>query len=107
VKYRLEARGVTADPGAETVVPHSLDFTYKTTSSQATTQSLAVSVLDLVATRAGQSPGSAIAQTVELARRAEQLGYRRYWVAEHHSMVLISANRYESPIAPSREAVHP
>jgi len=28
----------------------------------------------------------AIARSVELARRVEQLGYKRYWVAEHHSI---------------------
>ena len=53
---------------------------------QATAQSLVVSVLDLVATRAGEPVGSAIARSVELARRVEQLGYRRYWVAEHHAI---------------------
>jgi alkanesulfonate monooxygenase SsuD/methylene tetrahydromethanopterin reductase-like flavin-dependent oxidoreductase (luciferase family) len=47
---------------------------------------LPVSVLDLVARRAGEPTGSAIAQTVELARHVEQLGYKRYWVAEHHSI---------------------
>jgi Luciferase-like monooxygenase len=75
-----------ADAGAEMVVPHNLGLAGKTTALQATTQSLAVSVLDLVATRAGESAGSAIAQTVELARHVEQLGYKRYWVAEHHSI---------------------
>jgi hypothetical protein len=60
-----------ADAGAEMVVPHSLGLTCKTTTVQATTQSLAVSVLDLVATRAGEAPGSAIARSVELARRVE------------------------------------
>ena len=43
-------------------------------------------MLDLVATRAGEPAGSAIAQTVELGRHVEQLGYKRYWVAEHHSI---------------------
>ena len=47
---------------------------------------LAVSVLDLVAMRANEGPGSAIARSVELARHVEQLGYRRYWLAEHHSI---------------------
>jgi len=86
VKYRLEATRVTADADAEMVVSHSLDLTCKTTSLQATAQSLAVSVLDLVATRAGEAPGSAIARSVELARHAEQLEYKRYWVAEHHAI---------------------
>jgi luciferase family oxidoreductase group 1 len=43
-------------------------------------------VLDLVATRAGEPAASAIARSVELARHVEQLGYKRYWVAEHHSI---------------------
>src|ERR1700730_17995446 len=55
-------------------------------SRQATSQSLPMSILDLIPTRAGEPAGSAIAQTVELARHVEQLGYKRYWVAEHHSI---------------------
>jgi len=47
---------------------------------------LAVSVLDLVGLRAGESAGSAIARSVDLARSAEQFGYTRYWLAEHHSI---------------------
>src|ERR1700742_4807911 len=47
---------------------------------------LAVSVLDLVGMRPGEGAGSAIARSVELAKHVEQLGYRRYWLAEHHSI---------------------
>jgi luciferase family oxidoreductase group 1 len=47
---------------------------------------LAVSVLDLVGMRAGESAGSAIARSVELAQHVEKLGYKRYWLAEHHSI---------------------
>ncbi len=47
---------------------------------------LPVSVLDLVGMRAGESAGSAIARSVELAQHVEQLGYKRYWLAEHHSI---------------------
>ncbi len=36
--------------------------------------------------RAGESAGSAIARSVDLAQHVEQLGYRRYWLAEHHSI---------------------
>jgi luciferase family oxidoreductase group 1 len=56
------------------------------TMAQATTQGLAVSVLDLVAMRAGEPPAAAIARSVDLARHVELLGYKRYWVAEHHSI---------------------
>ena len=55
-------------------------------SSKATSQSLPISVLDLIPTRAGEPATSAIARSVDLARHAEQLGYKRYWVAEHHSI---------------------
>jgi luciferase family oxidoreductase group 1 len=47
---------------------------------------LAVSVLDLVGVRAGESAGSAIARSADLARHVEKLGYKRYWLAEHHSI---------------------
>jgi luciferase family oxidoreductase group 1 len=47
---------------------------------------LAVSVLDLVGMRAGEPVGSAIARSVDLAQHVEQLGYKRYWLAEHHSI---------------------
>ena len=47
---------------------------------------LAVSVLDLVGMRAEESAGSAIARSVDLAQHVEKLGYKRYWLAEHHSI---------------------
>jgi luciferase family oxidoreductase group 1 len=47
---------------------------------------LAFSVLDLVGMRAGEPAGSAIARSVNLAQHVEQLGYKRYWLAEHHSI---------------------
>src|SRR5690348_1399218 len=47
---------------------------------------IAVSVLDLVGMRAGESAGSAIGRSVDLARHVETLGYKRYWLAEHHSI---------------------
>ena len=56
------------------------------TTHETTQQSLPISVLDLIATRAGEPVGSAIARSVELARHVEALGYKRYWVAEHHSI---------------------
>ncbi len=48
--------------------------------------SLPVSVLDLVGMRRGEPAGSAIARSVDLARHTEEWGYRRYWLAEHHSI---------------------
>ena len=48
--------------------------------------SVPVSILDLVGMRPGEAPAPAIARSVDLARHAEQWGYRRYWLAEHHSI---------------------
>jgi luciferase family oxidoreductase group 1 len=47
---------------------------------------LAVSVLDLVGMRPGEPAGTAIARSVDLARHVERWGYKRYWLAEHHSI---------------------
>lgn len=46
----------------------------------------ALSVLDLVPVREGGTLPEAYAATVELAQAAERLGYKRFWVAEHHAM---------------------
>ncbi len=51
----------------------------------------ALSVLDLVPVRSGQSSGQAIHASLELARSADRLGFRRYWVAEHHNMPAVAA----------------
>ncbi len=45
-----------------------------------------LSVLDLVPVREGGSVSEALNETTELARSAEQYGYDRFWVAEHHAM---------------------
>src|SRR3984957_6679497 len=49
-------------------------------------QELAISALDLVSMRPGESAGSAIAPSVDLAQHVEKWKYRRYWLAEHHSI---------------------
>ena len=43
-------------------------------------------MLDLVAVREGASVGQAIATALQTAQHAEQLGFARYWLAEHHNM---------------------
>ncbi|WP_232425216.1 LLM class flavin-dependent oxidoreductase [Pseudofrankia inefficax] len=47
---------------------------------------LPLSVLDLVPVGTGVTPGDAIRNSLDLARRTEQLGFTRYWLAEHHGM---------------------
>ena len=45
-----------------------------------------LSVLDLAPITEGSSASQSLANTLDLARHAERLGYHRYWLAEHHNM---------------------
>ena len=45
-----------------------------------------LSVLDLAPLPDGSNAGQALHNAADLARLAERLGYRRFWMAEHHSM---------------------
>src|SRR6267378_3824067 len=44
------------------------------------------SILDLCPIPQGATAADAFRNTLDLARHAEQWGYRRYWLAEHHNM---------------------
>ena len=45
-----------------------------------------LSILDQSPIIEGHTPAQAIHATLELAQAADQLGYHRYWLAEHHAM---------------------
>ncbi len=45
-----------------------------------------LSVLDLAPVTEGSTVSQALANSLDLARHAEALGYNRYWLAEHHNM---------------------
>ena len=49
------------------------------------------SLLDLSPVPEGKTTADALANTVALARAAENQGYHRYWLAEHHNMVGIAS----------------
>ena len=49
-----------------------------------TSTAIPLSVLDLVPITSGSTARQAIANTIDLAKRAEAAGYQRYWLAEHH-----------------------
>ncbi|MBO9538932.1 LLM class flavin-dependent oxidoreductase [Herbaspirillum sp.] len=49
------------------------------------------SVLDLSPINKGSTAAQAFNNTKELAQLAEKLGYRRYWLAEHHNMAGIAS----------------
>ena len=61
--------------------------------------SLPISVLDLAPVAAGQSATEALAGTTAVARRADELGYRRFWVAEHHNIPSVASTAPETLIA--------
>src|SRR3569623_1997179 len=44
------------------------------------------SILDLAPIAEGSDAGQALRNALDLARHAERWGYRRFWMAEHHSM---------------------
>ncbi|MEO6097060.1 MAG: LLM class flavin-dependent oxidoreductase [Fibrobacteria bacterium] len=50
-----------------------------------------LSILDLVPVKSGGSPGESLRESLDLARHAERLGFKRYWVAEHHNMIGIAS----------------
>ena len=58
--------------------------------------SAALSVLDLVPVRSGvdgstQTSAQAVTASMALTQRADELGYRRYWFAEHHNMPSVAS----------------
>jgi luciferase family oxidoreductase group 1 len=48
--------------------------------------SVPLSVLDLSPVPTGESAGEALRRSVDLARHADRWGFKRFWVAEHHSL---------------------
>ena len=51
-----------------------------------------LSILDLSPVSAGSTGAQALRNTLDLARHADGLGLRRYWVAEHHNMPAIASS---------------
>jgi len=49
-------------------------------------RSMNLSILDQSPIIAGHSAAQALEETLKLARRADALGYTRYWLAEHHAI---------------------
>ena len=50
-----------------------------------------LSILDLAFIAQGSTPADALRNSLDLAQHAERLGYRRFWLAEHHNMVGIAS----------------
>ncbi|QGQ99731.1 LLM class flavin-dependent oxidoreductase [Paenibacillus psychroresistens] len=54
--------------------------------------SIPISILDLAPVIAGGTPRDSFHRSLDLAQHAEQWGYRRYWLAEHHNMPGIASS---------------
>ncbi|MCC5938182.1 MAG: LLM class flavin-dependent oxidoreductase [Lunatimonas sp.] len=50
------------------------------------------SILDLAIIREGYDAKDAYHRSIDLARKAESMGYRRFWVAEHHNMAYVASS---------------
>src|ERR1700746_1199044 len=51
-----------------------------------------ISVLDLSPISTGSTSAQALRNTVDLAQLADELGYTRYWLAQHHNTPLIASS---------------
>jgi alkanesulfonate monooxygenase SsuD/methylene tetrahydromethanopterin reductase-like flavin-dependent oxidoreductase (luciferase family) len=51
-----------------------------------------LSVLDLATILAGKTPADTYKNSVDLAQHVEHWGFKRYWLAEHHSMESIASS---------------
>ncbi|WP_306369178.1 LLM class flavin-dependent oxidoreductase [Nocardiopsis sp. CC223A] len=52
---------------------------------------ITLSVLDHAGISEGSTPGQALRDARDLARHVESLGYRRFWLSEHHNMRAIAS----------------
>ncbi len=63
-----------------------------------------ISVLDQSPISEGATGADALANTLDLARLADSLGYHRYWVAEHHGGPMLASASPEALIGPIASA---
>lgn len=54
-----------------------------------------LSLLDKSPIEEGNTAADALRATVKLAQRAEELGYHRFWVAEHHNVPNLASSAPE------------
>jgi luciferase family oxidoreductase group 1 len=67
--------------------------------SDSQTKDIRLSVLDQSPVSEGMSPGQALANSISLARRADELGYTRFWMSEHHAMDTLACTAPEIMLA--------
>lgn len=60
---------------------------------------LALSVLDQSLARSADQAAIALRETLDMARHCEELGYRRFWVSEHHAFAAVAGSAPEVLLA--------
>jgi luciferase family oxidoreductase group 1 len=65
---------------------------------------LRLSVLDQAPIPEGMTGGEALRNTLDLARLADQLGFHRYWLAEHHATPMFACASPEAMVGPVAQA---
>jgi len=60
-----------------------------------TKKKLKLNILDQSVVRKNGTAAQAVGETIETAKLAEQLGYHRFWVSEHHNSVMIAGSTPE------------
>ncbi|MHA7102414.1 LLM class flavin-dependent oxidoreductase [Roseivirga pacifica] len=50
------------------------------------------SILELASVAANSNPADTFKRSLDLAQKAEELGYHRFWLAEHHNMISIASS---------------
>jgi len=58
-----------------------------------------LSVLDQAPVPEGSTPAQALANSIDLAKHVERLGYHRFWMSEHHAMDLLACTAPEVVLA--------
>ena len=62
---------------------------------------LLLGVLDQAPIAEGSTGGDALRNSIDLARWTDELGYHRYWVAEHHATPMLACASPEVLIGPA------
>jgi luciferase family oxidoreductase group 1 len=65
-----------------------------------------LSVLDLSVVTTGTRPAAALRNSIDLARHVDELGYVRYWLAEHHNLASVASPAPDLMIGQIAAATH-
>lgn len=57
-----------------------------------TQKNIPFSILELASISKGTTPGETFKNSLDLAQKAEDFGYKRFWLAEHHNMISIGSS---------------